>query len=146
MESHISCDKEALDFDFIYQYLHNHAYWCLGIPEDVVKKSIQHSLCFGVYLESKQIGFARVISDYATFAYLGDVFIDPACRGNGYSKQLMDAVTQHPDLQGLRRFSLNTADAHSLYEQYGFTSLNAPDRGMEIVDPDIYRNQTKSDF
>lgn len=138
MDIHISCQKDLLDLDFIFEYLHYNAYWCEGIPRATMEKSIEHSLCFGVYLGSQQIGFARVISDYATFAYLGDVFIDSNYRNKGYSKRLMDAIIQHPDLQGLRRFSLNTADAHSLYQKYGFTSLNKPDRGMEIVRPGLY--------
>lgn len=139
MDIHVSSNKDALDIDFIYQYLHNHAYWCLGIPKKTVEKSIQHSLCFGLYQAGKQIGFARVISDYATFAYLGDVFIDEQYRGQGYSKRLMDEIIQHPELQGLRRFSLNTADAHSLYEQYGFAGLGKPERGMEIVNSHLYQ-------
>lgn len=139
MDIHISCEKEKLDLEFIFDYLHHHAYWCKGIPKTTVIKSIEHSLCFGVYLNTKQIGFARVISDYATFAYLGDVFIAPEYRGKGYSKQLMTYVFEHSELQGLRRFSLNTADAHDLYKQFGFTELAKPERGMEITRPGIYQ-------
>lgn len=135
----ISTDKTRLDINFIHRYLSQHAYWCEGIPKSTVEKSIQHSLCFGVYLEGAQIGFARVITDYATFGYLADVFIDKSYRGQGFSKMLMDEIMCHSELQGLRRFMLITADAHGLYEKFEFTPLAKPERVMEIAKPTIYQ-------
>ncbi|MBV4356449.1 GNAT family N-acetyltransferase [Pinibacter aurantiacus] len=128
----ISTDKSKLDIVFIHQFLSTESYWAKNIPIDVVKKSIEGSLCFGLYLAGRQIGFARMITDGATFGYLCDVFIDNAHRGKGLSKWLMQTVMQHPDLQGLRRISLATKDAHGLYEQIGFKPLNDADRFMQI--------------
>src|SRR5579875_2745006 len=108
----ISTDFERIDINVFYDYLHNEAYWSKGIPRDLLERSIRHSLCFGVYKGRDMVGFARVISDYATFAYLGDVFVLPEHRGRGLSKELMKAISSHPDLQGLRRFYLVTRDAH----------------------------------
>ena len=102
-------------------------------------RSIEHSLCFGVYDGSgAQVGFARVISDFATYAYIADVFVLESHRGQGLGKLLMEGITQHPELQGLRRWSLSTLDAHGLYAQFGFTSLKWPERYMEILRPGIY--------
>jgi len=134
----ISTDKSKLDLAIIHQFL-SRSYWAEGIPLEVLRKAIDHSLCFGVYDEACQVGFARVVSDFATFAYLADVFILESHRGRGLSKLLMQEVMQHPDLQGLRRFSLATRDAHELYRQFGFTDLSRPDRQMEIVHHDIYK-------
>ena len=131
----ISTDPHRLDVDGVYHYLHNEAYWCQGIPRDVVERSIHNSLCFGVYDGSTQVGFARVVSDFATFAYLGDVFILPPYRGQGLSKWLMKCIMAHPMLQNLRRFQLVTKDAHGLYHQYGFTRLAEPARHMEKIVP-----------
>jgi GNAT superfamily N-acetyltransferase len=105
----------------------------------VVTRSLAHSLCFGIYDGARQVGFARVISDYATYAYLADVFVVEAYRGRGLSKALMDAVSSHPHLQGLRLWTLRTADAHELYKKFGFTAPGRPERQMERADPDIYR-------
>lgn len=133
----ISTDKQLLDLDFIHREL-SESYWARSIPAAIVHRSIEHSLCFGVYAGGKQIGFARVISDYATFAYLADVFITAPQRGKGYSKQLMEYIMNHPQLQGLRRFLLATLDAHGLYSQYGFSSVQKPERLMEINRSGLY--------
>ncbi len=138
-ELRVSTDKGELDLPLIHRFLSTEAYWSRGIPQDTVARAIAGSLCFGGYVDGAgQVAFARVISDCATFAYLADVFVLPAHRGQGYSKQLMDAVFAHPQLQGLRRFMLATWDAHGLYAQYGFTAPARPDRLMEVVRPDIY--------
>ncbi|WNJ97693.1 GNAT family N-acetyltransferase [Vibrio ruber] len=135
---YISADKKALNFDVIYAYL-SKSYWSEGIPESVLRKAIENACCFGVYLDSgEQVGFARVITDYATFAYLADVFILEAHRGKGLSKWLMATILETPDLQGLRRFLLTTKDAHGLYAQYGFAPVEHPERLMHIWYPDIY--------
>ena len=133
----VSTDRARLDLDVIHGFLTG-CYWARGISRELVARSIENALCFGAYEEGKQIGFARVISDYATYAYLGDVFILEGYRGRGLSKWLMECIVQHPQLQGLRRWSLVTGDAHGLYSQFGFTSLAAPERWMEIHKPDVY--------
>ena len=134
----VSSDKTRLDLDFIHHYLSTRAYWCLRIPYETVRRSVEHSLCFGVYCDDRQIGFARVITDYATIAYLGDVFIVEEHRGQGLSKQLMRAIMDHPQLQGLRRWILLTRDAHGLYEQFGWQTVPHPERYMEIASPNVY--------
>jgi GNAT superfamily N-acetyltransferase len=133
----VSTDRARLDLDVIHGFLTG-CYWAKGISRERVARSIENALCFGVYQEGKQIGFARVISDYATYAYLGDVFILEGYRGRGLSKWLMECIVQHPQLQGLRRWSLVTGDAHGLYTQFGFTPLEAPERWMEIHKADVY--------
>jgi GNAT superfamily N-acetyltransferase len=134
----ISTDRARLDLDVIHNFLTN-CYWAKGIPREVVARSIEHSLCFGVYDGSgRQVGFARVVSDFATFAYLGDVFVLESHRGNGLSKWLMECVIQHPAVQGLRRWVLLTRDAHGLYSQFGFRALKEPERYMEVHRPDVY--------
>ena len=132
---HISTDKHLLNFELIYNYLDKDSYWAQGIPQEKVKNAIEGSMCFGVYKDNVQAGFARVITDKATFAYLCDVFILPAYRKNSLSKWLMQTIRNHPELQGLRRWSLATADAHRLYEQFGFTPLAKPQNWMEIHAP-----------
>ena len=134
----ISTDQDRLDIKAIHAYL-SRSYWAEGIPFDTVAKSIRESLCFGLFEGSLQIGFARVISDRATFAYLCDVYVLEGHNGQGLSTWLMENVCAHPDLQGLRRFVLVTRDAHGLYEKFGFTPLAAPSRYMEITRPNIYR-------
>jgi GNAT superfamily N-acetyltransferase len=131
-------DPAKLDLSVIHGYL-TRSYWSPGIPRAVVVRGIEHSLCFGLFHDKAQIGFARVISDCATFAYLADVFVLEAWRGRGLSKFLMECVRSHPQLKDLRRWLLATADAHGLYRQFGFTALGKPERIMEIVDPDVYR-------
>ena len=134
----ISADKSRLDLAFLYRYLSGESYWAKGIPWDVMKRSFENSICFGVYREKEQVGFARVISDKATYAYLADVFITHEHRGKGLSKMLMDTIISHPELQGLRRWNLATAEAHGIYAQFGFTPLAKPDRWMEKHDPSVY--------
>ena len=134
----ISTDKEKLDIAYIHSFL-AHSYWAENIPVETVRKSVEGALCFGVYDGAQQAGFARVITDGATFAYLADVFIDEACRGGGLGKWLIETILGHPDLQGLRRFMLATRDAHGLYAQYGFTAVSNPDRLMNIHKPDPYK-------
>jgi N-acetylglutamate synthase-like GNAT family acetyltransferase len=116
----ISTDKTLLDIDVIHAYLSGESYWAMNIPREVVERSITHSLCFGVYRDHRQIGFARLITDQATFAYLADVFILEDFRGQGLSKWLIHSIHAHPELQGLRRWVLGTKDAHGLYEQFGW--------------------------
>ncbi len=134
----ISTDPSHLDVDAIHAFLVS-SYWSTGIPRDVVERSIAGSLCFGVYLQGEQVGFARVIGDAATFAYVGDVYILEPHRGRGLSKLLMKAVMEHPDLEGLRRIQLATRDAHGLYRAFGFGSLSAPEQLMEIRRPNLYQ-------
>lgn len=128
----ISTDKGKLNLPYIHHYLSEESYWAKHIPMEIVKKSIEGSLCFGVYDKDKQIGFARVITDYATFGYLADVFIDKNYRGKGLSKQLMRFILDWDSLKGLRRFMLATLDAHGLYTQFGFESMEGNKRLMGI--------------
>ncbi|WP_366919475.1 GNAT family N-acetyltransferase [Hydrocarboniphaga sp.] len=138
-ELRISTDSSQIDVDLVHRYLSEESYWAKGIPRETVERSLAHSLCFGGYIDGHQVAFARVISDYATFAYLGDVFVLPEYRGSGYSKALMQAVIAHPQLQGLRRFMLATSDAHGLYAQFGFAAPAKPQTLMECCVPDIYK-------
>ena len=128
----ISTDKSKLDITVVHNYLCNESYWAKNITIDIVKKSIEGSLCFGLYQLNSQIGFAGVITDHATFGYLADVFIIKDYRGKGLSKLLMKSIMSHPDLQGLRRWMLATRDAHALYAQFGFIALDNPDRFMRF--------------
>jgi GNAT superfamily N-acetyltransferase len=138
----ISTDKTRLDIPGIHAFLRE-SYWASGIPREVVARSIENALCFGVYDDVRQIGFARVISDFATFAYLGDVFILASHRGRGLAKWLLACIRSHPDLQGLRRWMLATRDAHGLYARVGFTQLGKPEIFMELADPGVYWPQGK---
>ncbi len=133
----VSTDPSLLDIDRIHAFL-TASYWAEGVPRDVLARSIEHSIPFGLYDGHAQIGFARVITDCATFAYLADVYIEEEYQGQGLGKLLMRAVTAHPDLQDLRRWMLGTRDAHGLYHQFGFTELGKPERWMEKADPDVY--------
>ena len=134
----VSSDHSRLDLDMIHAFLTN-CHWAKGITRDVVARSIEHSLCFGVYDGSgAQVGFARVVSDVATVAYLCDVFVLESHRGRGLSKWLMECVMSHPALQNLRRWILLTRDAHGLYAHFGFAPLNSPARYMELHRPDVY--------
>jgi GNAT superfamily N-acetyltransferase len=136
----ISTDPARLDLDVIHGFLTN-CYWAKGVPREVVARSIEHALCFGVYDGSgAQVAFARVISDFATVAYVGDVFVLDSHRGRGLGKWLMEAITAHPSLQGLRRWILTTRDAHGLYSQVGFTPVKFPERYMERHDPHVYES------
>jgi GNAT superfamily N-acetyltransferase len=134
----ISTSRERLSLEVVHGFLTN-CYWAKGISRDVVARSIEHSLCFGIYEDSgTQVGFARVVSDFATVAYLGDVFVLESHRGRGLSKWLMECMVQHPALQNLRRWILLTRDAHGLYSQFGFTPVKAPERYMELHRPNVY--------
>ncbi len=137
-EYQISTDAELLDVTAIHAFLAQ-SYWSPGIPRSVVERAISNSLCFGLCRGAEQVGFARVVTDKATFAYLADVFILEAHRGKGLSKWLMQIVEEHKDLQGLRRFMLATKDAHDLYKQFEFRELANPSSMMEILKPDVYR-------
>jgi GNAT superfamily N-acetyltransferase len=154
----ISTARSRLDLTLIHSFL-SHSYWAEGIPFETVERSIEHSLCFGIYDESPglakdarpfdgaqgkheapaQVGFARVVSDFATVAYLGDVFVLESHRGRGLSKWLMECIMKHPALQHLRRWILLTRDAHGLYSQFGFTAVKAPQRYMELHQPSVYQ-------
>jgi GNAT superfamily N-acetyltransferase len=129
----VSTDPSRLDLDIIHGFL-SRSYWAKGVSRDTVARSIEHSLCFGAYQDGRQIGFARVISDRATYAYIADVFVLEADRGRGVARGLMDCIVSHPDLQGLRRWTLFTRDAHGLYRRYGFGDARYPERLMERLD------------
>ena len=133
----ISTDRSLLNVELVHDYLVR-SYWAKGIPRTVFERSIGNSLCFGIYDAGRQVGFARVISDFATYAYLADVFVIEEYRGRGLSRWLMECIVAHPDLQGLRRWTLATRDAHGLYAKFGFTPLGTPDRFMERHDPMVY--------
>jgi len=140
----ISTDAARIDVATVHGFL-TESYWAHGIPRHTVEQAIRNSLCFGIYRGKQQVGFARAITDRATFAYLADVFVLPEFRGRGLSKWMMECIFAHPDLQGLRRWSLVTRDAHALYQKSGFRALATPDRWMEKHDPDVYaRKQSGS--
>jgi N-acetylglutamate synthase-like GNAT family acetyltransferase len=134
----VSTDSARLDLDVIHGFL-TRSYWAEGIPRETVERSIAKSLCFGVYEGERQVGFARVITDYATFAYLADVFIVESHRARGLSKFLMECIVKHPELQGLRRWMLATRDAHDLYAKFGFQPIAKADRFMELHNPEVYK-------
>jgi len=134
----ITTDPDRLDVDAIHSYL-TRSYWAAGIPRETVARATRGSLCFGLFQGTEQVGFARVITDRATFAYLCDVYVLEQHRGRGLGKWLIGAVVAHPELLGLRRFVLATRDAHGLYAQHGFVPLARPEIFMEIVRPDVYR-------
>ena len=133
----ITTDTRQLDIDAIHAFL-SRSFWAEGIPKATVAKSIAHSLCFGLFDGDKQVGFARVVTDRATFAYLCDVYVLETHRGHGLGKWLIETVMAHPDLQGLRRFQLVTRDAHGLYSRHGFESPLNPERHMEIFRHGMY--------
>lgn len=134
----ISTDKKRLDIEVIHHFLANKSYWSKDIPLPVVRKAVGNSLCFGVFKGDEQVGFARVVSDYVTFAWLADVFILKECRGIGLSKWMLEVIMSHPDLQVLRRWMLATRDAHGLYAKYGFKPVAHPERLMENHQPDVF--------
>ncbi len=134
----VSSDRARMDLAMIYAFLSQDSYWAKNIPRETVERALEHSLCFGAFDDDAQIGFARVITDYATFAYLADVFVLPSHRGRGIGKQIMEAIGAHPGLQGLRRWHLVTRDAHALYAQFGFEPLDAPERHMMKVRRNAY--------
>jgi GNAT superfamily N-acetyltransferase len=134
-----SDDSNLVDINAVHHYLSTQSYWAKEIPFELVQKSIENSLCFGVYKDGKQAGFARWVTDRATFAYLCDVYVEEAFRGLGLSKKLMSLMMFHPDLQGLRTYCLATLDAHSLYAQFGFKPVGNPEKLMEIRIENIYQ-------
>lgn len=134
----IDTDRTRLDRSLIHRYLSEESYWARGLPRAVLDRALEHSLCFGVYREGAQVAFARMVTDYATFAYLSDVFVLETERGQGIAQRLMATVLAHPELQGLRRIALATRDAHALYARYGFTALARPETFMERYRPEIY--------
>jgi GNAT superfamily N-acetyltransferase len=133
----ISTDRSRLNIELIHDFLANATYWAVGRTREVVERSIAHSFPFGVYKGDAQVGFARVVTDYATFAWIADVFILNEHRGQGLSKWLMEVILAHPELQGFRRWVLATKDAHGLYERFGFMPLHRPERWMERPDPNM---------
>lgn len=138
----ISTDKELLDFDVIHKFLSG-SYWSPGVPMEIVKRAGENSLTFGIYKEREQVGYARLITDEATFAYLADVFVIESERGKGLSKWLVESILGVPELQGLRRWMLATKDAHALYNKFGFVPLGNPELFLEISRPNIYQESKK---
>lgn len=134
----ISTDRRRLDVGMIYRFLSEQSTWAVGISRDIVERSIDNSLCFGGFVDGRQVAFARVVTDYATFGNMVDVFVLPEYRGRGYSKRLVQAIVDHPSLQGLRRFMLATSNAHGLYARFGFNVPEKPDTLMERYFPNIY--------
>ena len=135
----ISTDRQRLDLALIHDFLTHRSYWARGVPREVVERSIAHSLPFGVYDAAGQVGFARVVTDFAVFGFLMDVFVHERARGRGLGKWLVETIVTLPELQGFRRWMLATQDAHDLYRRFGFREPSWPDRLMEKVDPDPYR-------
>jgi GNAT superfamily N-acetyltransferase len=138
----VSTDPGRLDLAAVHRFLST-SYWSPGLTFEVLTRAVAGSLCFGLYHDSEQVGFARVITDRATFAYLCDVYVVESHRRRGLGRWLMEVVTRHPSLQGLRRFVLVTRDAHALYEQFGFRPLARPEGYMEIHRPDVYVQSAK---
>ena len=139
----VTTDRDKLDVALIHRFLSEQSYWAKGIPRATVERALENSLCFGAFAGGSQVAFARVISDFATFANLVDVFVLPEHRGRGYSRALMDTVVAHPKLQGLRRFTLATSDAHGLYADYGFKPLARPESFMERYNSGVYAGSNR---
>ncbi|MBK9494327.1 MAG: GNAT family N-acetyltransferase [Xanthomonadales bacterium] len=139
----ISLDPRRIDIDAVHAFLRT-SYWAQAIPREIVAKSVANSLCVGAFSGGTQIGFARLVTDCATFGYLADVYVLSEHRGQGIAKRMLTTLMAHPDVQGLRRLMLVTRDAQRLYAECGFTALAAPDRHMEKTDPEIYRRAVKS--
>jgi GNAT superfamily N-acetyltransferase len=136
-EYSISTDPARIDLDVVHRFISEESYWGRGRPLEVVRRAVEHSLPFGIYRGAELVGFARVVTDYATFAWVADVFVVAAHRGRGLSKWLLEVMLAHPDLQGFRRWLLATKDAHGLYRQFGFQDLRRPERFMERPDPQM---------
>lgn len=134
----LSDDKQLIDVELVHRFLSEESAWAKGISLQRVVVALENSLCIGAYLGKQQVGFARVVTDYATFANLVDVFVIPEYRGNGIAQQLMRFTMAHPHLDNMRRFTLTTSDAHNLYKKFGFKALGSPERFMEIYHPGIY--------
>ncbi|HEX4851598.1 MAG TPA: GNAT family N-acetyltransferase, partial [Puia sp.] len=141
----ISTKKKELDVDYIHHFIAEKSYWAQKVPREIVRKSIEGSVCFGLYDGKQQIGFARVVTDKATFGYLADVFVDESYRGHGLGVWLMEVIMSHPKLQGFRNWMLSTKDAHGLYAKVGFKPLETPERIMRINVPDIYSRISHKD-
>src|SRR5919202_4444589 len=139
----ISTDRSRLDLGVIHDYLSNSSYWAKGRAVETIRRSIENSLSFGLYAGERQIGFARIVTDYATFAWVADVFVLEEFRGKGLGKWLMEVIINHPQIQGFRRWTLSTKDAHELYRKFGFTELKRPERWMERHDP---KTQERPDY
>ena len=139
----VSDDRARLDREAVHRYLATQSYWAQEIPRATLDRAIDHSLCFGLYRDTALVGFARVVTDRATFAYLCDVFVLPTVQGRGLGTWLIECVVAHPDLQGLRRFCLMTKDAHTLYQRFGFTAIGDPKRYLELFSPapGLYRKE-----
>ena len=135
----ISADPTELDIALVHDFLARHSYWAAGIPRETLERALANSVCFGGYIEGRQVAFARAVTDQATFAYLADVFVIPEQRGNGYGRAIVEAVLKDTRLQGLRRWHLVTLDMQPLYRQLGFTELEHVERHMQRHDPDVYR-------
>jgi GNAT superfamily N-acetyltransferase len=135
----VSDDRARLDLAVVHRFLAGDSYWAAGIPVAIMSRAVAHSLCFGLYRAGHQVGFARVVTDHATFGYLCDVFVESAHRGAGLGKWLVECVLAHPELQGLRRLALMTRDAHDLYTPFGFKPLADATRYLEIHKPNVYR-------
>jgi GNAT superfamily N-acetyltransferase len=138
---HISTDRTKLNLDLIHSFLAEKSYWARGVSRTTVARSIENSLAFGVYRDGDQVGFARVVTDYATFAWLADVFVLPGERGSGVGKYLVEFAVTHPEVRGVRRFLLATADAHALYDRFGFRPLERTERFMVIEPPGMVPEQ-----
>lgn len=136
----ISTDRDLLDREMIHDFLSNESYWATGRGLEVVNRGIDNSLSFGIYRDSQQVGFGRVVTDYATFAWVADVFVREEYRGQGLGKWLVEVMLTHPQLQGFRRWALSTKDAHELYRSFGFNELARPERWMERPDPNMQEN------
>ena len=143
MDYSFSTDRAHMDIDTIHEFLVD-SYWAKGIPKDLLQQAIDNSFCFGMIHATKLVAFGRFVTDYATFAYLADVFVVPAHRGKGLSKTMMAEVLARPEIQGLRRMLLVTRDAHGLYEKFGFEQVTDSRRFMQQVDPDIYTRISSS--
>ena len=135
----ISTDPSEMDIDLIHSFLSTQARWCTGIPRSIVEKAIANSLCFGVFLNGTQVGFCRMVTDFATFGNLVDVFVVPEHQGKGFCQMMLAEVNNHPELQGLRRIMLATSDKHALYEKAGFKPLLKPEIFMEKFNPLVYK-------
>jgi GNAT superfamily N-acetyltransferase len=143
-EYNLSTDKSRLDITILHRFLAEESYWAKDIPLQTVERIVEHSLCFGLFHGDTFIGFARMITDITSYAYLADVFILQEHRGKGLSKWMMQCILEHPDLQGLRRIMLATRDAHGLYAQFGFKPLETPESFMQLHQPDVYRMEADS--
>ena len=143
-EYSLTADRGRIDIDAVHAFL-TQSFWARGISRALVAKSVQHSLCFGVFDKESQVAFARVVTDYSTYAYLCDVYVLEAYRGRGLGKRMMAFLMKHPELQGLRRFQLVTRDAHTLYTRFGFKSPEHPERQMEIFVPGLYSGEISSE-